>query len=149
MTTKTTKTKTTKTKTTKAKAFTLADFMTKDLNETATKMPLLFDGKDTGCHLMVKGIESKSVQRDRIVAQIAYADMAEALEKITDKIEKIEFERNERERIEILLASPLVVGWSFGEMDGKQELIELLRQNKGIALGVIAHAATPNNYLLK
>ena len=141
-------TKTTKAKTTKAKAFTLADFMTKDLNETATKMPLLFDGKDTGCYLMVKGIESKSVQRDRITAQVAYADMAEALEKITDKIEKAEFERDTKELIEINLALALISDWSFADF----ELVaakELLSQNKGIALGVIAHAATPNNYLLK
>jgi len=141
-------TKTTKAKTTKAKAFTLADFMTKDLNETATKMPLLFDGKDTGCHLMVKGIESKSVQRDRITAQVAYADMAEALEKITDKIEKAEFERDTKELIEINLALALISDWSFADFD-LVAAKELLSQNKGIALGVIAHAATPNNYLLK
>ena len=131
------------------KAFTLADFMTKDLNETATKMPLLFDGDDTGCYLMVLGIETKSVQRARITAQVAYADMAEASEKITDKIDKAEFDRDTKESIEIQLAASLVIGWSFGEMDGKQELIDLLHQNKGLSIAVIAHAATPKNYALK
>ena len=133
----------------KKKVFKLADFMTKDLNDTATKMPLLFDGKDTGCYLMVRGIESKVVQRDRIIAQVAYADMAEASEKITDKVEKVEYERDQKESIEIQLAASLITGWSFGEMDGKKELFELLAQNKGISLGVIAHAASPGNYQLK
>ena len=133
----------------KKKVFTLADFKTKDLNEKATKMPLLFDGDDTGCYLMVRGIESKQVQRARIEAQVAYADMAESLEKLTDKVEKAEFERDHKEEIEIMLAANLVTGWSFGEMDGKKELFELLCQNKGLAMSVIAHAATPKNYQLK
>lgn len=130
----------------KKKEFTLADFMTKDLNETATKMPLLFDGKDTGCFLMVKGIESKSVQRARIEAQVAYADMAEEAEKITDKVERAEYERNAKELINIVLATELVVGTSF---DDDTAAKELLGQNQGLALSVIAHATTPSNYLKK
>ena len=133
---------------TKAKKYTLADFMTKELNETATEMPLLFDGEETGCYLLVKGIESKSVQRERITAQVAYADMAEALDKIKDKVERAEYERDNKEAIEIQLAKSLIVGWSFGDLD-HTELLDLLNQNKGIALGVIAHAATPKNYQLK
>ena len=75
--------------------------------------------------------------------------MAEALDKITGKVEKAEFERDHKERIEIELAVNLVSGWSFGEMDGKKELFDLLLQNKGLAIAVIAHAATPKNYALK
>ena len=140
------------TKKTKAKTFTLADFMTKDLNETATKMPLLFDGKDTGCYLMVKGIESKSVQRSRIEAQVQYADMAEDAEKITDKIERALFEKEKKEQIEVGLAINLIAGWSFGnDEDGFDvaKVQSLLFQNQGVSLAVIAHAATPKNYALK
>ena len=133
----------------KAKVYKLSDFMTKDLNETATKMPLMYDDKDTGCFLMVKGIESKSVQRARITAQVGYADLAEEAEKITDKIEKEEFTREKKESIEIMWALDLVTGWSFDEMDGNKKLCELLHQNQGMAFAVIAHAATPGNYLPK
>ena len=80
----------------KKKVFTLDDFKTKDLNEKATKMPLLFDGEDTGCFLMVKGIESKNVQRARIEAQVQYADAAEDADKITDKTDRAEFERQKK-----------------------------------------------------
>lgn len=132
----------------KEKNYTLSDFMTKDKNETATKMPLMYDGNDTGCYLMVKGIESKSIQRARITAQVGYADAAEKSEAIKDKIDKAEFERTEKESIEIELAVKLIDGWSFNECneDGKRELLE---QNQGLAFAVIAHATTPSNYLEK
>ena len=133
----------------KKKEYTLADFMTKDLNETATKMPLLFDGKDTGCYLMVMGIESKSVQRARIVAQVQYADMAEDAEKIADKVDRALFEKEKKEQIEVGLALELIAGWSFEDQTEEFNYQSLLSQNQGIALGVIAHAATPQNYLLK
>ncbi len=123
--------------------------MTKTNNETATKMPLMFDGNDTGCFLMVKGIEAKEVQRARITAQVGYADAAEKSELIKDKVDKIEFERTEKEAVEIALAAELVTGWSFDEMDGKQKLIELLIENQGLAISIIAHATTPANFLLK
>jgi hypothetical protein len=130
------------------KVFTLADFMTKDLNETATKMPLLFDGVDTGCFLMVRGIESKPVQRARIEAQVAYADMAEDAEKITDKTDRSEFGRDKKEQIEICLAVALVTGWSFGDFN-KDKLQDLLFQNQGLAFTVIAHSTNAGNYLKK
>jgi hypothetical protein len=133
----------------KAKTYKLSDFMTKTNNETATKMPLMFDGNDTGCYLMVKGIEAKEVQRARITAQVGYADAAEKSELIKDKVDKIEFERTEKEAVEIALAAELVTGWSFDEMDGKQKLIELLIENQGLAISIIAHATTQTNFSIK
>ena len=128
--------------------FKLEDFFTKDLAEKAAKMPLMYDGKDTGCFLMVKGIDAKSVQRARIIAQVGYADAAEESELIKDKLEKAEFERNIKEDIEIKLALELVDGWSFDGFD-KEKIAELLQQNQGLAFAVIAHATTPSNYLAK
>jgi hypothetical protein len=127
----------------------LEDFFTKSLAEKSTKMALMYDGNDTGCHLMVKGIDAKSVQRSRVVAQIAYADAADVADKIADKVEKEEYSRAEKERIEICLATDLVSGWSFGELDGKKEVVNLLCENQGLAFAVIAHATTPGNYLTK
>lgn len=132
----------------KKKVFTLDDFFTKNLNEKATNMALMYDDEDTGCYLTILGIEAKSVQRARIIAQVDYADMAEAEEKITDSVDKAEFKRDTKENIEIDLAMKLVTGWSFGEFS-KGKLLELFEQNQGLAIGVIAHATTPENYLAK
>lgn len=131
------------------KIFTFEDFMTKTNNEQSTKMDLLFDKVNTGCYLMVKGIEAKSIQRSRIVARVKYADLADDLKLIEDKVERANHEKDEKEAIEIGLALDLIDGWSFGEMDGKQKLVELLLENQGLAFGVIAHATTPDNYLAK
>jgi len=133
---------------TKAKTYQLSDFMTKDKNETATKMSLMYDDKDTGCFLMVKGIEAKSIQRARINAQIGYADAAEKSETIKGKVNKAEFNRDQKELVEIELALNLVDDWSFGEFT-PDALTELLNQNQGLAFAVIAHATTPGNYLEK
>ena len=130
------------------KDYTLSDFMTKDKNETATKMALMYDGNDTGCYLMVKGIDAKSIQRARITAQVGYADAAEKSETIKDKIERAEFERNEKEQIEIDLAVSLIDGWSFDDYE-PENVVKLFAQNQGLAFGVIAHATTPSNYLEK
>ena len=130
------------------KVFKLSDFYTKTNNNTATKMDLLYDGEQTGCHLMVLGIESKQVQRARIEAQVTYADIAEQAEKITDKVEKEEFHREGKEASEIILAQALVVDWSFGDFD-KEKLAELLNENKGLSIAIMAHATTPGNYLAK
>lgn len=128
--------------------YTLSDFMTKDKNETATEMKLMYDGNDTGCYLMVKGIDAKSIQRARITAQVGYADAAEKSELIKDKIDRAEFERNEKEQIEIELAVNLIDGWSFGDYE-PENVIKLFAQNQGLAFAVIAHATTPSNYLEK
>jgi hypothetical protein len=133
---------------TKAKTYKLSDFMTKDKNETATKMTLMYDEVDTGCFLMVKGIEAKSIQRARINAQVSYADAAEKSEAIKDNIDKAEFNRDQKELVEIELALNLVADWSFGEFT-QDALTELLNQNQGLAFAVIAHATTPSNYLEK
>lgn len=130
------------------KKFTLADFQTKSLSETSTKMPIHFENEDTGCYLMVKGIESKSVQRARIVAQVAYADLADEAEKIKDKVDKELFIREQKENIEIDLACQLITGWSFDDFS-QELLLDLMEQNTGLAFGVIAHATTPSNYLAK
>ena len=135
--------------TTKKTTYKLEDFFTKSIAEKATKMPLMYDGKDTGCYLMVKGIDAKSVQRARIVAQVGYADAAEAVEQIKDKIEREEYSRKAKEEIEINLATDLVTDWSFNKLDGKKEVIKLLLENQGLAFAVIAHATTPSNYLTK
>ena len=137
------------TKKAKAPVYKLEDFFTKSIAEKATKMPLMYDDKDTGCHLMVKGIDAKSVQRARIIAQIGYADAADAIDKIECKIEQEEYSRSAKEKIEIDLAVELISGWSFGKLDGKLKVIELLLENQGLAFGVIAHATTPSNYLVK
>ncbi len=134
--------------TTKAKTYKLSDFMTKDKNETATKMTLMYNEVDTGCFLMVKGIEAKSIQRARINAQVSYADAAEKSEAIKDKTDNAEFNRDQKEAIEIELALNLVDDWSFGEFT-QDALSELLNQNQGLAFAVIAHATTPSNYLEK
>ena len=122
--------------------------MTKDLNENATKMPLLYDDKDTGCFLMVKGVEAKSIQRARITAQVGYANAAEKSELIKDKIDKAEFECKQKERIEIELALCLIADWSLPDYT-PENVNKLFSQNQGLAFAVIAHAATSSNYLEK
>ena len=128
--------------------YVLSDFFTKDISENSTKMELMYDDKKTGCHLMVKGIDAKSIQRERIVAQVAYADAAEESEKITDKVDRAEFERIEKENIEINFAMVLVDKWSFEDFS-KENLNDLLTQNQGLAFAIISHATTPSNYLVK
>lgn len=132
----------------KAKVYKLSDFNTKDNNEKSTEMKLMYDEKDTGCFLMVKGIEAKSIQRARITAQVGYADAAEKSELIKGKIDKAEFERAQKERIEIDLALALVDNWSFPDFE-QDGLNNLFKQNQGLAFAVIAHATTPGNYLEK
>ena len=132
----------------KKKTYTLSDFMTKDKNEVSTKMALLYDDEDTGCYLTVKGIHAKSIQRARITAQVGYADAAEKSELIKDKIDRAEFERAQKERIEIDLALTLVDGWSFDDYE-PEAISNLFKQNQGLAFAVIAHATTPSNYLEK
>jgi hypothetical protein len=133
---------------TKAKTYSIEDFFTKTISEKGTKMPLLLDGEDTGCYLMVKGIESRSVQRARVVAQVRYAEAVESYEATTDKIEKELTTRQDKESTEIELALSLVVGWSFGEFS-EALLNQLLAENQGLSIAVIAHATTPSNYLQK
>lgn len=133
----------------KTPKYELKDFFTKTKNEEPSKMDLLLDGNKTGHYLMVKGGQAKSVQRSIIKAQVAYADLSEECEKIKDKQDKISFERDGKEKIEIMLALDLITDWSFGEMDGKQELTDLLLENKGLALAVFGFANTASNYLEK
>ena len=135
---------------TKAKKvnYVLSDFFTKDISEKATKMKLMYDDKDTGCFLMVKGIDAKSIQRARIIAQVSYAEAAEKSELIKDKIDKTEFERAQKERIEINLALTLLDSWSFDDFS-PENTEKLFKQNQGLAFAVIAHATTPGNYLVK
>ena len=132
----------------KAKTYKLSDFFTKDKNEESTKMALMYDDEDTGCFLMVKGIEAKSMQRARITTQVNYADAAEKSATIADKIERAQFERETKEQIEIVLANELVTDWSFGNYT-PSKLLHLLDQNQGLAFAIIAHATTPSNYLEK
>ena len=136
------------TKATKKVNYVLSDFFTKDISEKATKMKLMYDDKDTGCFLMVKGIDAKSIQRARITAQVGYADAAEKSEVIKDKIDKAEFERAQKERIEINLALTLLDSWSFDDFS-PENTEKLFKQNQGLAFAVIAHATTPGNYLVK
>lgn len=133
---------------TKEKTYSIEDFFTKTISEKGTKMALLLDGDDTGCYLMVKGIESRSVQRARVVAQVRYAEAVESSDLITDKIEKEISARQSKEVTEIELAMSLVVGWSFGEFN-ETLLKQLLSENQGLSIAVIAHATTPSNYLKK
>lgn len=127
----------------------LEDFYTKTLNEKSAKMPLLMDDEDTGCYLMVKGIEAKSVAQHRLESQIAYAEMAEEAAKIEDSIKQSVFERDRTEEIQLVLAAQLVTGWSFSEKCDDSSKLKLLDENQGLCAAVIAHAATPSEYFAK
>ena len=127
----------------------LEDFYTKTLNEKASKMPLLMDEKDTGCYLMVTGIQAKSVAMVKLDTQIAYAEMSEKSEDIKDKLKKSIFERDKTEEIQNVFAAELINGWSFDEKCDDKAKRKLLEENQGLCSSVIAHAATSSEYFAK
>ena len=126
----------------------LSDFFTRTKNENASKMELLLGEEKTGHYLMVKGGEAKSIQRDKIVAQVGYADTEEKIKTIKDKIERETMKRDLNEQVEINYALALIDDWSFGKFDLDQ-LKTLLEENRGLALSVIGFSATNDNYLEK
>ena len=129
--------------------YTLEDFHTKTRNEKATKMPLLFDGEDTGIHLMVKGIEARSVAQARLGSQIAYAACAEHIETLASETEKKKYLSDSLELIKTDLAMALMVGWSFSEKFTTEAADILLQENQGLADSIVAHASTAANYFEK
>ena len=131
------------------KVFKFEDFFTKTRNEAASKMPLLMDNADTGCYFMVKGMEARSVARQRLNAQVAYAALAEEAESIADKANKIEFDRLGTESIQIELAKTLIVGWSFHAECDDDGISKILEENQGLSSHVIAHAMTSEMYFAK
>lgn len=133
------------------KKYSLNDFYTKTNNENATKMPLLFDGEDTGMYLLVTGIEARSVAQHRFESQKDYAAMVDSdfMSSIKNKAEKKKFEIDESERIKVKLASKLVTAWSFGDEFSEDAILGLLNENQGLADSVIAHASTAANYFAK
>ena len=134
---------------TKKKAFSLSDFHTKTLQETPSKMPLLMDGEDTGCFLMVTGLEAKSVAQHRLDSQVSYGRLSDESESIEDKYEKLTFINDGQEAVQNLLASNLIAGWSFDQEFTREEAVKLLDENKGLCASVIAHAATGKEYFAK
>lgn len=127
----------------------LSDFHTKTLNEKPSKMNLLLDGEETGEYLLVTGFQAKSVAQARLDSQIAYAEMSEQAELITDELERKVIERDRTEEIQVALAAKLISGWSFKEKCTEEEKIKLLEENTGLCAAVIAHAATPSEYFAK
>lgn len=127
----------------------LSDFYTKNLHETPSTMPLLMGGEETGCYLLVTGIEAKSVAQYRLESQVAYGRMSEHTETIKDKYERMVYERDSTEEIQNQLAEKLIVDWSFDETCTEDGKMELLRQNSGLCSAVIAHASTAEEYFAK
>jgi hypothetical protein len=127
----------------------LSDFHSKTLNDNPSELQLLMDGKPTGEHLLVIGIESRSVARARIDARVAYAGLKEGAEDFDNYEDKEEWTRRAKELIEIRLAMDLIVGWSFEDEFCEEDCYKLLDENDGLALCVIAHATESSNYLKK
>lgn len=125
------------------------DFYTKTRNEKSTKMPLLFDGEDTGVYLMVKGIEARSVADARFNSQIEYALMTEKADATTSVADQRKFRADKSEEIKIDLAVALITGWSFEEEFNAGSIAELLAENAGLSDSVIAHSSTATNYFAK
>ena len=130
------------------KKYELKDFFTKTNNETSSKMILEMDGVKTDHYFMVLGGQARGVQRAVIQAQVSYADVFEQSKSIKDKADKLEFERDGKEAVEIQLALALVTGWSFGEFN-QDDFKNLLDENKGLALSIYGFANTTSNYLKK
>lgn len=131
------------------KKFTLEDFHSKTNQENPSKMPLLMDGEDTGCYLLVKGMSARSVAQAKLESQIAYARIEEAVSQIEDEIEKRVYEKEEQERVQNKFACALVSGWSFSNKCTEKEKANLFDEQEGLSSLVISHAAESKEYMAK
>lgn len=126
----------------------LDDFFTDSINSTASKLPLLRGGKDSGHYLMILGFDAKSVAKARFDRGRAYTKATEAIKDFDHEEKEFELSRIVDE-ISKPLACDLIESWSFSKKPTDKNKRRLLDENSGLASIICAHSATEENYFLK
>jgi hypothetical protein len=132
----------------KLTGLTLADFLTNTNLSQPSKMPLLIDDIETDHYLMVIGAQSKQVTRSRLIWGTETNKLNEELKTIKDDIEKGMVRLEKESHLNNLFAVDLVVDWSFGDFN-KEDFLNLLTENTGLANAVISHAFAKESTLAK
>ena len=135
-------------KKTEAKPLELSDFFTNTINANGSKMFLMLNGQKTDHYFIVKGINCKSVMREKISARAAVSSIEDQLKDMEEgELKDAEIHRLKDDAYKPLAAA-LVSDWSFSDAVDSN-LSKLFNENLGLTFSVINHASEDENLKAK